>query len=259
MHPFIHIGNLSIPTYGLCLVAGALLAFLLLRYTWRFRKITRNDAIYTAFYAVIGGLIGAKLLYIIVELPAIIENPRILLGMIFGGAVFYGGLIGGIIGGVLYTRRYKTGVLDTADVLLPSLVLAHAFGRVGCFFAGCCYGMVCESPISVTYPPSGFAPAGIPLLPTQLMEAAFLLLLSAFLVLRLTKSKKSGEIAGLYALLYGVWRFIIEFFRSDPRGSLWIFSTSQLISLIFIPLGIYLLLRKAHSSKSALQNPDGIL
>lgn len=259
MYPYIHIGNFSMPTYGLCLVTGAVLAFLLLRYTWRFRKITRNDAIYTAFYAVIGGLIGAKLLYLIVELPAIFDNPKLLLGMIFGGAVFYGGLIGGVIGGLIYTRRYKTSVLDTADVLLPSLVLAHAFGRVGCFFAGCCYGMVCESPISVTYPSGGFAPSGVPLLPTQLMEAAFLLLLCAFLVFRLTKSKKSGEIAGYYALLYGVWRFVIEFFRSDPRGSLWIFSTSQLISLILIPLGIYLLFRKACASKSALQNPDGIL
>ncbi len=244
MHPYIHIGSFSIPTYGLCLVAGALLAFLLLNYTWRFREIRRDDAIYTAFYAVIGGLIGAKLLYLIVELPAIIENPKILLGMIFGGAVFYGGLIGGIAGGVLYTRHYKTDVLDTADALLPALALAHAFGRVGCFFAGCCYGMVCESPISVTYPLGGFAPAGVPLLPTQLMEAAFLLLLCLFLTLRLKKSKKRGEIGGWYALLYGVWRFVIEFFRSDPRGSLWIFSTSQIISFFLIPLGIYLLLHK---------------
>ena len=250
MHPYVEIGSLHIPSYGLCLVAGALFAFLLLLYTWRFRAVSRDDAYYTAIYAVIGGLIGAKLLYLIVELPSILENPKILLGMIFGGAVFYGGLIGGIVGGFLYTRRYKTNVLDTADVLLPSLALAHAFGRVGCFFAGCCYGMACDSPISVVYPEGSYPPAGVPLLPTQLMEAAFLLLLCGFLVLRLKKSARRGEIAGWYALLYGVWRFVIEFFRSDPRGSVWIFSTSQLISLALIPVGIFLLLRAKKAAKA---------
>lgn len=244
MYPYVHIGPLSLPSYGLCLVAGAALALLLLLCTWRFRAIARSDAYYTAIYAAIGGIIGAKLLYLIVELPSILENPRVLLGMLLGGAVFYGGLIGGIAGGLVYVRRYQTSVLDTADVLLPPLALAHAFGRVGCFLAGCCYGMACDSPISVIYPPGSYPPSGVPLLPTQLMEAAFLLLLCVFLVLRLKKSSKRGEIAGLYALLYGVWRFFIEFFRDDPRGALWIFSTSQLISLLLIPLGLFLLLRK---------------
>ncbi|MEN6472360.1 MAG: prolipoprotein diacylglyceryl transferase [Clostridiaceae bacterium] len=247
MYPYVRIGPVSMPSYGLCLVTGALLAFLLLLYTRRFRGVKRDDIYHTAIYAVIGGLIGAKLLYLIVELPAILRTPAILLSMILGGAVFYGGLIGGVAGGLIYTRRYKTSVLDTADVLLPSLALAHAFGRVGCFFAGCCYGMACDSPISVVYPPGAYPPPGIPLLPTQLMETAFLLLLCLFLTLRLKKSKKSGEIAGFYALLYGVWRFIIEFFRGDPRGSLWIFSTSQLISLALIPLGLFLLLREGKS------------
>lgn len=231
------------------MVTGALFAFLLLLYTVRFRPVRRDDVFYTAIYAVIGGLVGAKLLYLLVELPAIFENPKVLLGMIAGGTVFYGGLIGGIVGGLLYTRRYKTSVLCTADVLLPSLALAHAFGRVGCFFAGCCYGMACDSPISVVYPPGSYPPSGIPLLPTQLMEAAFLLLLCLFLLLRLKKSKKGGEIAGWYALLYGVWRFVIEFFRADPRGSLSIFSTSQLISVALIPFGLWLLLRKDKTEK----------
>ena len=250
MHPFIKLGPLALPTYGLLMVAGALSAFLLLLHTWRFRAVRRDDAYYAAIYAVIGGLIGAKLLYVIVELPYILQNPAALLDMLTGGAVFYGALIGGVIGGVLYVRRYKTSIPDTADVLLPSLALAHAFGRVGCFFAGCCYGMECDSPISVVYPAGGYPPAGVPLLPTQLMEAAFLLLLTAFLVWRLHKSKKTGEIAGWYALLYGAWRFIIEFFRSDPRGAVGMLSTSQFISMFLIPLGVLLLVRARVKTKA---------
>lgn len=249
MCPFIKAGPFSIPTAGISILIGAFLAFLLLRFTWKYRTVPRSDIFYTALYAVIGGIIGSKLLFIITEIPAIIKNPQILLELMMGGAVFYGGLIGGLAGSLIYSRQYKTSIMESWDVFAPSMALAHSFGRLGCFFTGCCYGMEYHGPLSVVYPPGSYPPSGIPLLPTQLIEAAFLLLLAIFLLIRLSRSRHPGGTSGLYLVIYAVWRFIIEFFRADPRGSVWFLSTSQLVSLLLLPLGLYLLIRTKITTK----------
>ena len=121
-------------------------------------------------------------------------------------------------------------------------MIGHAFGRIGCLFAGCCYGMECETPISIVFPVGSAAPAGIPLLPTQILESVFLFLLCAFLVWRLSKQKPFGTVSGWYMALYGAWRFTIEFFRNDERGFVGALSTSQFISIFIIAGGIALLL-----------------
>lgn len=251
MHPSIDLFGLSIPSYGICAVLGIAAGLLLLTYTCRQRSIPRADALYFACYALIAAFIGAKLLYLIVELPHILEDPSFLLSALRGGLVFYGGVIGGIIGGWLYARHYKLPLLKLFDIAAPVLTIGQAFGRVGCFLAGCCYGAPCEGPLCVVYPEGGLAPAGVPLLATQLMEAAFLVLLTGTLLLLLKRIKKTGAVAGWYFVLYAVWRFIIEFFRSDARGSVGALSTSQFISIFLFAVGIFLLVRKPRAEAPA--------
>lgn len=241
MLPYITILGKELPSYGLCMAAGVGFALLLLLYTAKLRGISLSDALTCAIYAVVGGLVGAKLLYLIVELPNIIVDPSYLLNALMGGFVFYGGLIGGVAGGWLFTRTHKVPFFDMADVAIPSVALGHAFGRLGCFLAGCCYGRSCESPFSVVFPEGSFAPAGIPILPTQLFEAVFVLLLAGVLLLILKRTKKPARPMAWYLILYGAWRFFIEFFREDPRGAVGALSTSQFISLFLIPIGILLL------------------
>ena len=234
--------GLTIPMYGVMSALGMLAAFVLLGLTRKHTRFSEDHALSAALWAIIMGFLGAKVLYWIVEIDQIIADPSYLLHTLREGFVFYGALIGGLGGVAIYSLRKKLPFFSLTDYFIPGLVIGHAFGRIGCFFAGCCYGMECETPISVVFPAGGAAPAGIPLLPTQLMESAFLFLLCAFLVWRLTKKKPFGTVSGWYMVLYGVWRFVIEFFRSDERGAVGALSTSQFISLFVFAGGVALLL-----------------
>ena len=228
--------GLTIPMYGVMSALGMLAAFVLLGFTRKHTRFSEDDALSAALWAIILGFLGAKILFWLVEIDQVIADPSYILHTLREGFVFYGALIGGLGGVAIFSLRKKLPFFSLTDYFIPALVLGHAFGRIGCYFAGCCYGMECESPISIVFPSGSAAPAGIPLLPTQLMESAFLFLLCAFLVWRLTKKKPFGTVSGLYMVLYGVWRFTIEFFRSDERGFVGALSTSQFIS-IFVFLG----------------------
>ncbi len=260
MFPFIQVFNYQIPVYGISMVVGCILAVVLSFYSGKKYGIQRCDCVNFAIYAVIGGLIGAKLLYIIVELPTLFVDPSRIVHMILGGMVFYGGVIGGIWGGYLYCRKYKINPIEFFDIAAPSLALGQAFGRVGCFMAGCCYGIEYDGFCSVVFPAGGFAPAGVPLLATQLLEAGYLLLLTVALSLILKKSTKVGRTAGWYFVLYGVWRFIIEFFRSDDRGQVFSLSTSQFISILLFIIGILFItgaIQKVLRFESIRRTSDG--
>ena len=245
MLPYIHIFGIELPMYGILIAIGTLLCFLMLEFTPKHRDINPDNAFDCALWCAILGLVGAKLLYIIVEFRSLIEDPAgFLKSVLTGGLVFYGGLIGGIAGGFIYMKRHKITFRDMADILAPPFVLVHAFGRIGCFCAGCCYGMPADTFISVVYPSGvgSFAPTGVPMLPTQLMEAIFLFFLCFYLYRVLVKDGRSGIVLGKYITAYSVWRFLIEFLRSDERGTVGFLSTSQAISLVLIPIGIYFIL-----------------
>jgi len=120
--------------------------------------------------------------------------------------------------------------------MAPCFCLAHAGGRIGCLMAGCCYGMEYTGPCAVVLD-------GVSRLPTQPMEAIFLVILSGILTAIFLKKTNRGTVTGWYMTLYAVWRFVIEFFRDDFRGNVGTLSTSQFISLFIFALGIFLLVR----------------
>ena len=244
MCPSIQLFGLTLPTFGLMMMTGLLSAFALLHFQRRHIAITEDDFYSVAIMAILFGMLGSKLLYWIVEIDEVIADPTYILRTLTVGMVFYGSLIGGIGGIALFCLKKKQPLLQYVDLISPAMVLGQAFGRIGCFLAGCCYGMPSDSCLAVTYPAGvgSAAPSGIALLPTQLFESAFCFVLAAVLAIIFRKQKKLGTTTGCYFILYGVWRFIIEFFRSDDRGAVGALSTSQFIGIFIVLIGILLLL-----------------
>ena len=152
MHPYIHLFGLSIPTFGVMMLLGMVAAFVLLYFNRRQVPFSEDDLLTMAIWAIIGGFLGAKALYWIVELDRIIADPHFILESLTSGFVFYGALIVGALAVLLFSRRRKQPFLGYFDLVVPSFILAQGFGRIGCFCAGCCYGAQCDSPISVIYP-----------------------------------------------------------------------------------------------------------
>ena len=242
MYPYIHVFGLTLPTFGLMMSLGMLCAFVLLFKTRKYIDLSEDDLLSAVILAIVCGMLGSKILYWITEVRSIIANPASFKYMILSGLVFYGSLIGGLIGLMIFCRRKRKSFLALADLFMPSLVLGQAFGRIGCFHAGCCYGKETSGWLSVTFPEGCVAPAGVPLVPTQLLESAFLFILTVVLVWMLSKKLKSGTVLGWYLILYGVWRFIIEFYRNDERGAVGALSTSQFIAIFAVLIGIVLLI-----------------
>ena len=204
---------------------------------------SKENGVYLFVFGAVGAALGAKLLYLITVLPELIAdlpllaaNPSLFLATyLTGGMVFYGGLAGAVIGVRLFARYMKFPLEVYLPALVPAIPLMHAFGRVGCFFAGCCYGVPVPAKFGVVFASSHIAPGGVPLFPVQLVEAAceFVIFCVLFtLVCGRRKPVSGGGMLALYVLLYAPVRFVLEFFRGDAaRGFLLGLSTSQWLSL----------------------------
>jgi len=159
------------------------------------------------------------------------------------GGVFYGGLIGAVLATAVLLRRRGIAFWTFADAAAPSIALGQAFGRVGCFLAGCCWGRECSLPWAVTFTSpvaheNVGVPLGVPLHPTQVYEVLGTLLLCALLV-RFERRAFSGETFARYVLGYALLRGAIELVRGDPRGEVFgVMSTSQFIALCGVVLGL---------------------
>lgn len=244
MYPILFkLGPLTIYTYGFFIFLGVALGFSLsVRLA---KKLDFDSKIFSdlIFWSILGGFLGARILYIIIEWRWFFDSP-IQVAFSRSGFVFYGGAIGGLIIFYFLTKKYKLNFLKSADIVSLHVPLAHAFGRVGCFFYGCCYGAPTNSFIGILFPedsPAGYLKCKV--LPTQLISALALFLIFFILTLINKKKKFDGQIMFSYFLFYGIFRFIIEFFRVDPRGAIFIFSTSQVIALFFVLIGVFFLIK----------------
>ncbi len=227
----------DIPLYGIFFYTGILCAGLVAIAITKKRNIPIFDIVSCGAYTIIGAGIGAKLLFIAVSWKQIIEYNLSFIAILKGGFVFYGGLIGGILGLFIYSKQYKMNSVDFLDIFAVVLPLGHAIGRVGCFFAGCCYGIRYDGPFSYTYKVSaGTTPLGVPLLPVQLIEALLLLILFTVLLSIFLKNPCKRLLSvKIYTFSYSIIRFILEFFRGDKeRGALIGISTSQWISIMLV-------------------------
>lgn len=249
MLPTVHVFGKTIAMYGLLIIIGIFFGLTVAIIRRKKYNITSDDIIFSSCYAGLGLLIGSKLLYIITIIPDIITyweqilaKPSLLLSVISGGFVFYGGLFGALIGYYFYCKQYHINLITLLELLAPSIPLIHAFGRIGCYFAGCCYGIHYDGPFHIIFQNSIVAPNNISLFPIQLVEAALNFTLSIILLLYASKKRKAGQTLGIYFICYSVIRFILEYFRGDvARGILLGVSTSQWISLALIPIGLIFL------------------
>ena len=274
MLPYIHLFGIDIPMYPVMAAAGAaaLCVFCVLqcRFLRKSPLIKTYDIFYMLLYAFIGAIIGSKLLYLLTSVEvywvphwSFWDNIKYWLLLIFGGGlVFYGGLIGALLGALRYVLHFKTPISAMLDLGFVGVPLFHAFGRVGCFMAGCCYGVEYHGALAVTFPESniGKAPADVELLPVQLAEALLNLVLWAVLLAVYRRTARRWLCSGLYLTCYGVMRFVLEFFRGDIiRGSIFSLSSSQFISIFIVAAGVLLLINPSWLDKFGGKNDERYL
>ena len=211
---------------------------------WQARKAGMNAGAIAdmAVYVLIAGLVGAKLLLLVVEWGHYSRNPRELFSLVQSGGVFYGGLIGALPVAWWYARKHALSGWQTADVLAPAVVIGQAVGRIGCLAAGCCHGRAAEVPWAISFSDEYAnrvvgTPLNVPLHPTQIYESLACLVIFFILVAIAARKKFHGQVALAYVVLYGVARFVIEFYRGDVvRGSILdgALSTSQFIAILMV-------------------------
>src|SRR5918912_1951737 len=248
MHPrLLELGPITVYTYGVLLAAAYLLGLKLAMVRANSRGLDSARVLDLGIYIIISALVGAKLLLLVTDFRTFTAQPAELLTLARSGGVFYGGLILAVIVALWYIRRVGLPLWTTCDVFAPGIAVGHVVGRFGCLFAGCCYGRPTKLPWGITFTDPFAAanvgtPLGVPLHPTQLYEAGAELIILGILLATERKGRPyAGRTFWLYMLLYGVSRFIIEFYRGDDRGTVGMFSTSQFISILLAPLAVAML------------------
>lgn len=250
MHPILFsVGEWPVYSYGVLLAAAYLIGLQLGVVRARKAGVDPARVMDLGIYLIIAALVGAKLMLIAVDWDYFRSQPRELLSLVRAGGVFYGGLIAAVAVGLLLVRRYKLPVWTTADLMAPGIALGHVVGRFGCLLAGCCYGKPTDMPWGITFTDPVAAqnvgtPLGVALHPTQLYDAGAELLILFVLLLTERKGRPfAGRTFWLYLLLYGISRFVIEFYRGDPnRGSVGAgLSTSQFVSMLLVPASLVML------------------
>ncbi len=254
MHPILYLGPIELPTYGTVIFIGIIIGVLIALFTSKKYNIEKTDITLSTILACVGMIVGAKVLYIITIIPEIVQNFSFVkthvfetISYAFGGYVFYGGLIGAVFGYWFYCRWFKIDFGSMINIIAPVIPLVHAFGRIGCFMGGCCYGIEYHGRFAVHFPENEFVSElnNVSRFPVQLLESGINFLLFLVLMFFARKVRKKGSILGIYLMCYAGIRFSLEFLRGDvERGILFGVSTSQWISLLLLPIGLYLILRK---------------
>lgn len=237
------LGGFTIYWYGILAALGFLVGF------WTAaRRAPRwglNAAIIAdlAPWLIISAVLGARLVYVITYWRhefAHLDHPFLEIFKIRSGLVFYGGLIGACVGTWLFSIRHRQPLWKLADALAPSIALGHAFGRIGCFMTGCCYGTACEGWWAVHFPVD-HATGGTGVHPTQLYESLLNVLLFVWLERLHRRRKFTGQVFATYLIGYAVLRTAAEFFRGDyAHRFLSFFSPAQIVSPLILAAGIIL-------------------
>lgn len=266
MHPIlVKIGPITIHTYGFLLAAGVISAILFSLHLAKKQNMDRKVLTDFFFYTILMGLLGAKIFLFMTEFGYYSEHPDQIKTLITSAGTFYGGLIFGATFAIWFVRKHKLGYRRLGDIIGPAIALAHFFGRMGCFSAGCCWGREAHGcAIAVEFTDSHATtgvPQHTPLYPTQLMEGILNLLNFIFLLVFYKRRKFDGQIFAMYIFNYSIIRFFVEFFRGDEdRGYIFggmdqsfsSLSVPQLISIIGIITAI--ILYKTFKKKSEVTN-----
>lgn len=243
---------LNVHMYGIMIAIGLLCCFGVLTYFCKRKGIEEKFSDFLFYNSLVAIILGFGSGVLFQAVYAYIENPEAGFNL-SAGMTFIGGLIGGVIsfliGYFIFRKRYTNRLYQVISVIPCSILIAHAFGRIGCFFAGCCYGKETDSFLGVKFPnlPN-------PVHPTQLYEAAFLFIMFGICIYLLLKKDFKHNMS-LYLISYGIFRFLIEYLRGDDRGQLVGFiSPSQFWSILMVIIGIALIFVMRYIEKKEAGN-----
>ena len=252
MCPLFNIGPIELPTYGSIILVAYIIGVFLMMHRASVYNIEKYEFVLASLLAMVGLIVGAKIVYIISIIPdyikhwdVVMENIPYAIYNALSGFVFYGGLIGVLIMVLFYCIQRDLKFLEFTNVVAPVIPFIHGLGRIGCFMGGCCYGIEYDGPFSITFPKNEFVQGlgGVPRFPVQILEFIINIIIFAILYYLARKPRKPGFMLGIYFISYSLVRFSLEFLRGDvARGFFFGISTSQWISLILIPIGIIFLL-----------------
>lgn len=249
------IGNIDIYWYSICILAGIIIGIILALKESKKRNIEEDFIINLIFWIIIIGIIGARIYYVLFNMDYYLNNPLEIIKVYNGGLAIHGGIIAGLITLIIYCKKHKVNILKTTDILVPSLIIAQAIGRWGNFFNQEAFGKVTSlSSLENLHIPKFIIDNmyidGLYRQPTFLYESLLCLigLIIIILIRKYYKKLKLGTISSIYLIWYGLIRLIIEYYRSDSLmiGSL---KQAQIISIIFIISGIYILYKSLKSNK----------
>ncbi len=253
---YLQIGPFTINAHGVMMALGFIAGWFLALYEARRKGLERKTLEGLLPYAVIGGLIGARLNYLLFsDLGHYLENPGDIFTIWRGGIALQGGLIGGLLVGIWYCRRHRLPFWQVADTFSPGLLLGQALGRLGDLLVGGEYGTPTDLPWAITFTdPRSQAPLGVPLHPTQIYELFWDLLVLGIIWRTRRRSGYDGRTFLQYAFLYSLGRFVIEYFRGDKLTFTILnreFSSAMTISLLVMILALYLHSKKKKGAKES--------
>lgn len=235
-------GGAPIPSYGVISAVGAILASLVFAALVRASGKDGNKAFELLLETVIVAMLASKVVGLLFQDP--MAGVSLWERLVKTGGVWYVGFLSGVGWMAIRARSLGLPTMSVIDHAACAVPVGHAFGRLACFMAGCCYGSACELPWAVTFTSEAAharagTPIGIPLHPVQLYEMSTEFILAGFLSFWLLRKKRyDGETGLLYLLLYGIVRFLFEFLRDDHRGGFGALSTSQTISLMILAITV---------------------
>jgi phosphatidylglycerol:prolipoprotein diacylglycerol transferase len=208
------------------------------------------DAPWTVIYlgSIVAGVVGARVLNALIFLPAILRGEETLGGILTGGGTWLPGVLTGTLALWWLSRRHGLKLGDVTNVFFVGIPLVHGIGRVGCLLGGCCYGKPTSMPWGIAYTSAIAAehngtPLGVAVHPTPVYDLVAELFNFVVVVVLWRRRAPPWAIPAAWAVLYGTQRFVIEFFRGDPRGQYGSFSSSQWFSLVMVPVAAYVLWR----------------
>ena len=239
------IGSFSLRWYGVMAALGFVIGLAIFQLNKKYARLTSDQITNIVMLGMISGVVGARIFYVVQNWSYYKAHPAAIIRVDQGGLVFYGGFILALFLIIWYVKKIcKADVVRVLDSLAPALAAAHALGRIGCFFNGCCFGKPAALKWAVVYPENTepFVRYGsMPLHPVQIYEAILNIILAAVLFAVVRKCKR-GITAASYLLAYGLLRFVDEFFRGDHSDFVQGFTPAQVIGFAMIPAGIILLI-----------------
>lgn len=260
---FFDIGPLTVHWYGVMMALGFMAGLLTWTIVGRGSKRSFNYCSDLMFWVMVSGIAGARVAYVVSEWSHYMHNPLSILRVDQGGLIYYGGFIGSGVALYVFAKRHGESILSLMDFVATAVPLAHAFGRVGCFLNGCCFGRVCEGVPGVRFPAQSlvwwdhvssgqvlrFSAHSLPVHPVQLYEASLNIGVYLLILWHYRRRRHEGSTTALYLLTYPVARFVLELFRGHERVRWFGMPVAQHVSIALFITGIALFIWSRKNKK----------